>query len=125
MLNPKKGKDISKKTAKILDLDEELVEDVISFFWSELHRSLTDLEHPRIEIPNFGTFKIKPWMLEHTLDKYKRQLAKGAPTTFNRMQRYKGIEFRADKVKSMVKIFEKEADNKVQFKLKKKDAQSK
>lgn len=56
-----------------MELPPELVEDIVSFFYSGLHKRLSSGDHYAIQVPNLGIFVIKPKSLvkkmEHTEQK--------------------------------------------------------
>ena len=47
-MKPTKGKDLINKTANELDLSEELVKDVIDFYYSTVAKKLESLEYPKL-----------------------------------------------------------------------------
>ena len=67
MLNPKKAKDLIKPTAEITSFSEDLVSTVISFYWSEIRKSLSHLKHSRVHITNLGDFRIKHWKIDEKI----------------------------------------------------------
>lgn len=54
---PKKAKDLIPELAKELNLSEELVKDVVDFFYDKVSNTLINMEEPNIFIKNIGTFK--------------------------------------------------------------------
>lgn len=63
-MRPKKAKQFIPNVASELALPEELVEDVINYYWQEIRKSLSNLKHNRIHITNLGDFTIKHWKIE-------------------------------------------------------------
>jgi hypothetical protein len=73
-LKPKKSKEIIPIVAESLNLSEQMVSDVSSFYWSEIRKSLSSLKHARIHVTNLGDFTIKHWKLDDKismLEKFK------------------------------------------------------
>lgn len=56
-----------------MELPAELVEDIVSFFYSTLHKRLSSGDYHSLQVPNLGRFVIKPKSLqkkiEHTENK--------------------------------------------------------
>ena len=63
-MRPKKAKVFIPNVANELALPEELIEDVINYYWQEIRKSLSNLKHNRIHITNLGDFTIKHWKIE-------------------------------------------------------------
>lgn len=59
MLLPKKPKELIKPTADALNLNEELVNDVVNFYWSEIRKTLCTIPEPKVTLYNLGYFQIK------------------------------------------------------------------
>jgi hypothetical protein len=70
-MNPKKVSTIIKKTADDLDFPESLVDDVISFYWEKVRKTVNDIESHSLKINSLGTFKIKSWKLKDIIKKYE------------------------------------------------------
>ena len=72
-MRPVKRKELIAKTAQQMELPAELVEDIVSFFYSVLHKRLSSGDHHAIQVPNLGRFVMKPKSLqkkiEHTENK--------------------------------------------------------
>ena len=63
-MRPKKAKDFIPEVAKQLSLPQNLIEDVVSYYWQEVRKSLSALKHSRIHITNLGDFTIKHWKID-------------------------------------------------------------
>jgi nucleoid DNA-binding protein len=75
-LVPKKAKEFKEPTAKDLKLSEKLVSDFIDFYWARVRKHMSDLEHEAIQIPNLGTFKVKHWRIDETVEKHKATIVR-------------------------------------------------
>jgi hypothetical protein len=75
-LVPKKAKDFKKPTAEDLGLAENLVNDVIDFYWTKLRKHISALDYDNINIPNLGVFKVKHWKIDETVEKYKLHISR-------------------------------------------------
>jgi UDP-galactopyranose mutase len=67
-LRPKKAKEFIPTTSKKVELDSLLVEDVVLFYWQEIRKNLSSLNHVRIHLSNLGDFTIKHWKLDEKLE---------------------------------------------------------
>lgn len=118
MLNPKKPKECVKQTAEALGADENLVQDIVDFYWKEVRKALSDLRGPRVEVANFGTFRIKSWKLQEAKDDYQKVLTKHNPEkmTFQRHAVRAEVEQRMEQISKMQKMVEDDRCRKQQIK---------
>ena len=107
--------------------DENLVQDIVDFYWKEVRKALSDLRGPRIEVANFGTFRIKSWKLQEAKDDYQKLLNKHNPEkmTFQRHAVRAEIEQRIEQISNMQKMVEDDQYRKQQVKKKRNDEESK
>lgn len=63
-MRPKKAKVFIPIVASELALPEELVEDIVNYYWQEIRKSLSSLKHNRIHLTNLGDFTIKHWKID-------------------------------------------------------------
>jgi nucleoid DNA-binding protein len=75
-LNPTKPKKIVTATSKELGLSEELIDEVISFYYKAVHRKLSSLEHYNIQVIGLGSFSLRRMRLEKKTEHYQNALAK-------------------------------------------------
>lgn len=71
-MRPRKAKEFIPKTAENLNLSENLVEDVIDFYWQEIRKSLSSLKHQRVHVTNLGDFIIKHWKIDNKIDSLEK-----------------------------------------------------
>jgi len=62
---PKKAKEFIPLVAEELGMDKDLVDLIVSVYWKEVRKTLSELRENRVTILNFGTFVTKkPKLLE-------------------------------------------------------------
>ena len=121
---PKNSKHYVQPTADSLDIDYDLAEDIISFYYSELRKSLSNLECHNIQVENLGTFKAKAKELPKLYKKYTTHLSVLKTDTFNQMVIKKDITDKLNKVLSLQAKIREDKKRKLEF-LKKKYEQDK
>lgn len=57
-MKPTKGKDLIKKTADDLNLSEELVKDVVDFYYSVVAKKIESLKYPTLFLHGLGTLRL-------------------------------------------------------------------
>lgn len=96
-LNPKKAKRDIGSVAKELDIPENVVKDVVDFYWREVRRNLSSLSYPRIHITNLGDFTIKHWKLDDIIEKHEK---------FEEVNRQRGLQQITARFKTAENLFE-------------------
>ena len=102
-------------TAEELNLDTNLIEDVISFYYSTLRKALVELDCHNVQVENLGTFKAKEKEFPKLYAKYSKHLEVLNPETFHQMQLKKNVEKKLEKVQKIQKLFNEEKERKKQF----------
>ena len=120
MLYPKKSKEFIKPTAKQLDVEESLVQNLVDFYWKDVRKNLSDLKGPRIAIANFGSFNIKHWLLKELRDNYQKHLdtTESVELTFHKHRIRLDVEERIKAVDSIMKMVDIDLERKKQVKIK-------
>jgi len=104
-LKPTKRNQIVKKTAEKLNLNQELVDSVIVQYWKYVHNQMSQVKHTHIQVPNLGTFIVKPWSLENKIARLQRLIeAIGAPKT---LQQYSILKEKYDQLDKLLDLKEK------------------
>lgn len=89
---PKKHKEVLKKTIDESGFDKSLAEDVVSFYWSEIRKNLSDLAHTTIVVRKLGNFNIKTWKVDEFVDIYRKSVEKMEAMTFKEAAYKKAME---------------------------------
>jgi len=119
-LKPKKAKEFIPSVSTELGLSEDLVENVIDYYWREVRKSLSNLSHSRIHLTNLGDFVVKHWKLEEKLESLQKweenKKAKGLQEITVRFKVAENLY----NLRSLKKIIEEENQRKDFIKLHKK-----
>ena len=122
MLNPKKAKQFIPHVAEELSLQESLVEDVISYYWQEVRKSLSKLKHNRVHITNLGDFTTKHWKLNDKIQQLEKWEENNKLKGMQELTaRFKTAETLYD-LKNLKKIIEEEDQRKEFIKLHKNES---
>lgn len=116
-MQPKKSKQLIATTGEMLNMPEKTIEDVVSYYWQEVRKSLSGLKHQRIHLTNLGDFYVKHWKMDEkivALEKWEEtNKQKGLQQI---TARFKTAETLFD-LKSLKKSMEEEAQRKDFIKL--------
>lgn len=121
MLRPRKAKDFIPQVSEQLDLSEEIVADVVNFYWQEIRKSLSSLSHSRIHLTNLGDFIVKHWKIDDKIEMLEKWEENNKQKGLQQMTaRFKTAENLFD-LKSIKKVIEEETQRKDFIKLHKKN----
>jgi hypothetical protein len=71
-LRPRKAKELIPEVAKELGIPQDIVEDVIDYYWQEIRKNLSSLKHTRVHLTNLGDFTIKHWKIDDKIEMFER-----------------------------------------------------
>lgn len=117
---PKSSKHYIQPTAEELKLDSQLVEDVISFYYNHLRKSLTDIFYFNIAVENLGTFAVKRRGLPKLTEKYAKQLTILTKDTDNQKQLRKELHRKLENIDRIQKLLDVEQERKIKHNERKK-----
>lgn len=100
-MNPKKYKEILEITNSELDVDPKIIKKVVDYYWEDVRKNLSNLEHPHILVDGLGTFNIKWNILQVNIERYGQYLGNRENLVFSRYHVYKNTE---DKLERMQKL---------------------
>lgn len=68
---PKKPQIIIKQVAEEMDLPESMIDEVVSFYYKEVRKNLSSLEHIKLNLPGLGDFIVHRKSVERLAKKYE------------------------------------------------------
>lgn len=125
LLRPKKAKEFIPTVAEQLHLSEDVVKDVINYYWQSVRKNLSSLSHSRIHLTNLGDFAIKHWKIDEKIEglekweennklKGMQEITarfKTAETLYN-LKKLKGIVEEENQRKEFIKLHKKSYESK-------------
>lgn len=115
-MNPKKAKTVLKDLHYELDLEENLVNDILDFYWQHVRKTIVTAAHPRINIENLGIFQVKYKSLDKTITKYDNAINKLGTENFNKYTKYDNMKSRLDILLKLKEEMQVEKGRKYQIK---------
>ena len=95
-MNPRKAKRIYEIVSEDLNIKKDLVEDLVEFYYKDVRKLLTNLEHPRINVDGLGQFVSKPKAVSGSIDKIAKSLDNHDTSTFKAYHNKKAMEVKLD-----------------------------
>jgi len=106
-IKPKNYKAFYKDVAKECEVHENLVEEFVRFFYSEVRKHLEELDSTRILLPNLGTFIIRKNRIEKSIKRHKDMLGNMEKTTYSGYGKHLPVKEKLIKMeKALVRITE-------------------
>jgi hypothetical protein len=118
-LNPKKFKEIINEVAEQGNYDKQLVSEVLDFYWNNVRKCISSVAYPRINVDGLGVFRVKPRILEKTIDTYKVTMAGFKNPNFQAYPRYQALKNRLDILQKAAEELKAEYDRLQQIKVNK------
>lgn len=87
-MRPTKSKDLIKKTAVQLDLPENLVRNVVDYYYSVVIKKMENLDSPTIFIHGFGTLRLSRKKLKRDIDNLKKLLDSNDQEDFKKVVKF-------------------------------------
>ena len=114
MSKANKAKKLIPKTAKDCEISEEMTEDIINFYYSELRKKMESLDHNSIGIPVLGTFKVSKPKITKSVKKLTEILSLDKPESFDKIRRFNITTEVRDKQKELLEKIQKEDEDRKQ-----------
>jgi hypothetical protein len=122
---PKKATKLYSQVSEDLDLDENLVETFLEFYYKEIRTLMSNLEYPRLNIDGLGHFVVKSYSVNRAIARYSRSLENHDTSTFGAYYNKKMMETRLDLLMKVEKKILEEEQRKLTFKKIKYESSSK
>jgi len=115
-MNPKKSKDFIKEVSEDLNVNSDLTEDLIDFYYKECRSVLSNLSHIRLNIEGLGHFISRPNLIEKAIKRYTKALNNHDTSTFAAYYNKKNLEHKLELLKNTFIQHQEEKEKKDRFK---------
>lgn len=102
---PKRPKKLYKELSEDLDISESMVDDIVSFYYKEVRKTLSSLDHLKVNLPGLGDFLLRTTSVKSMIKKYKKYEQIFNNETFVNYHNKKMAEYKLNKLtEAQVKI---------------------
>lgn len=115
-MKPKSHKIFKEDIAEEVGVHSSVVDDLISFYYSKVRQSLSNIDDIRIYIEAIGTFSIRKARLEKAIIKNKSYLGNLEKHTYNGYEKTLETKKKIEKLESALQKIEVSINNRQQFK---------
>ena len=115
-MNPKSYKIFKEGIADEIGVHENVVDDLVTFFYGKVRKNLSELTYPNISITGLGTFTIRKVRLEKNIKKNKSYLGNITKNTINGYEKHLTIQDKIANMENMLDMCNELIQNKKNFK---------
>jgi 4-alpha-glucanotransferase len=122
---PKKANKLYKQLSEDLNIEEDLVDTFIGFYYRVIRDHMTELKHPRINVEGLGHFNAMPSVVKNGIKRCNKSLVSHDTSTFKAYHNKKNLETKLQNLIKINKLIIKEQDRKDNFKKTKNESSTK
>ena len=100
-MKPKNHKSFFEEVAKEIEVHKDVVDDIITFYYSKLRKNLSNLTDTHINVSGLGTFSIRKRKLEKSIKRNKDILGNLEKMTYKGFDKYLPVK---EKLKQMEEV---------------------
>jgi len=115
-LKPKNHKSFFKDVAKEIDVHKDVVDDLVTFYYGKLRKSLSDLKDTHINVAGLGTFILRKKRLEKNIKKNKDIIGNLEKMTYKGYDKYVPVKNKLKQMENALDMLNKKIKQKKDFK---------
>ena len=117
-MNPRKVNTFFAEIALEHSVTEDIVDDVISFYWKEVEHNIAHPDYPNLKVDGFGNFEMRRKMLEYQIQKQENILKRMKISTYGHHQISSDIIKKVTNLQDMLELLKKQEGKKQSIRLK-------
>lgn len=115
-MKPKSHKSFFENVAKEAEVHKDVVEDIITFYYAQVRKNLSNLTDSHINISGLGTFSIRKRKLEKTIKRNKDILGNLEKMTYKGFDKYLPVKEKLKKMEEALTKINIKLDKRKKFK---------
>ena len=115
-MKPKNHKFFFGSVASEIGVHKDVVDDIITFYYAKLRKSLSELKDVDINVSGLGTFSIRKKKLEKAIKRNKDILGNLEKMTYKGYDKYVPVKKKLEEMENALKMLNKKITNKKNFK---------
>ena len=115
-MKPKSHKSFFEQVAKDIGVHKDVVEDMVTFYYSRVRKNLSNLTDTHINVSNLGTFKLRKKRLENNIKRNKDIIGNLEKMTYKDYDKYVPVKNKLQKMEQALSMLNKKLENKKKFK---------
>jgi|TARA_R110002020_G_scaffold29814_8_gene94196 nucleoid DNA-binding protein len=115
-LKPKNHKHFFKDVADECGVHKDVVDDLVTFYYAKIRKSLSNLEYTNLSVSNLGTFSIRKTKLEKAIKKNKDILGNLQKMKYKDYDKYIPVKAKLESMEKLLINLNKSIKAKKKFK---------
>jgi nucleoid DNA-binding protein len=115
-LIPKSHKSFFKSVSEEAEVHKDVVDDMITFYYGKVRKTLSNLEHTSVSISNLGTFSLRKTKLEKAIKKNKDIVGNLQKMKYKDYDKYVPVKAKLETMEKMLKKLNTSLEEKKKFK---------
>ena len=111
-MKPKSHKSFFEQVAKDIGVHKDVVEDMVTFYYSRVRKNLSNLTDTHINVSNLGTFKLRKKRLENNIKRNKDIIGNLEKMTYKGYDKYVPVKNKLQKMEQALSMLNKKLENK-------------
>jgi hypothetical protein len=114
-MKPKKSNQLYRQVSEELNVDQDLVESLVEFYYKDVRGLLTNLSFPRINIDGLGHFVARHGVVNKAIGQISQRLENHDTSTFKAYYNKKSMEERHKLLVALKAKIDKEFERRIEF----------
>ena len=115
-MKPKNHKSFFEDVAKEIGVHKDVVDDIVTFYYGKVRKSLSELKDTHINVANLGTFVLRKSKLEKAIKRQKDILGNLEKMTYKGYDKYVPVKEKIESLEKALKLVNEKLTNKKKFK---------
>jgi len=115
-LKPRSHKSFFEEVAKEIGVHKDVVDDLVTFYYGKIRKSLSELKDSHINVANLGTFILRKSKLEKAIKRQKDILGNLEKMTYKGYDKYVPVKEKIKSLEKALTLVNEKLKNKKSFK---------
>ena len=115
-MKPKSHKSFFKDVAQEIEVHKDVVDDLVTFYYNKVRKSLSELIDTNVNIAGLGTFSLRKKKLEKAIKRQKDILGNLEKMTYKGYDKYVPVKNKLKQMENALEMLDKKINDKNKFK---------
>ena len=115
-MKPRNHKTFFEEVAKEIGVHKDVVDDLVTFYYGKIRKSLSELKDAHISVANLGTFILRKSKLEKAIKRQKDILGNLEKMTYKGYDKYVPVKEKIKSLEKALTLVNEKLKNKKSFK---------
>ena len=115
-MKPKNHKSFFKSVSEEAEVHKDVVDDLVTFYYGKVRKTLSNLDHPIVSVSNLGTFSLRKTKLEKAIKKNKDIVGNLHKMKYRDYDKYVPVKQKLEEMEKALKMLNEKIKIKNNFK---------